>query len=289
MGKLPSFQFYPGDWMSDVKLRRCSHAARGAWMDILCILHDSDEYGIVRWPLSELARTAGIPLKIINELVEKQVLRGGDSGISAPYIYVPRSGRKDGDPVTLIETTDKPIWYAGRLVKDAYRREHKGASSRFKPHPKGDTKPPENGAPSHRHGECKSDGSSSSSSSSISPNPLTPSVKGNESGRVLDQIRIPECLDSELGRKAIQDYAALQGSHGKFNLFSFQGVLEQLAYFSTAKAVGYLRAWHRRNRFEPRLSIDWEEYAPSADELGSVSAEKPKQQRVRLPRVQVSQ
>lgn len=289
MGKLPSFQFYPGDWMSDVKLRRCSHAARGAWIDILCILHDSDEYGVVRWSLAELGKTAGVPAKIMQELVEKEVLRGGDSGIEKPYVYVPRSGRRDGEPQELVPATDKPVWYSGRLVKDAYRREHKGASTRFQSKPKGDTKHSPNASPSQRHGECKSDGSSSSSSSSISPNPFSPTVKGNESGRALDQIKIPECLQSAIGRKAVEDYAALQGSHGKFNLFAFQGLMDDLTFMSSTKAIGYLRAWHRRNRFEPRWNIDWEEYAPSAAELETVEQQKPKPERIRQPRVQVAQ
>jgi hypothetical protein len=48
----PSLQFYPADWMANRNLRRCSLAARGAWMDVLCVLHDSeDEYGLVRRPL----------------------------------------------------------------------------------------------------------------------------------------------------------------------------------------------------------------------------------------------
>jgi hypothetical protein len=54
--KRPSFQFYPADWKNNSKLRRCSEAARGAWVDILCLLNDCDEYGVCRWPLAELAR-----------------------------------------------------------------------------------------------------------------------------------------------------------------------------------------------------------------------------------------
>ena len=31
--KLPAFQFYPGDWRKDPNLCRCSHAAKGVWID----------------------------------------------------------------------------------------------------------------------------------------------------------------------------------------------------------------------------------------------------------------
>lgn len=130
--KRPSFQFYPGDWMSDLKLRRCSPAARGVWVDVLCALHDSDDgYGFVRWPLKELARTIGAAMPQIKELVDKGVLRGNDSEVRDACIYVPRSGRRDGAPVTLIATQPGPLWYSKRLVKDEYVRTTRGEGTRF--------------------------------------------------------------------------------------------------------------------------------------------------------------
>ncbi len=43
--KLPSFQFYPGDWMKDPSLRSVSLEARGLWMDMLCLLFESVRRG----------------------------------------------------------------------------------------------------------------------------------------------------------------------------------------------------------------------------------------------------
>lgn len=43
--KRPAFQFYPADWRKDVELRSCSIAARGLWMDMLCIAHECEPYG----------------------------------------------------------------------------------------------------------------------------------------------------------------------------------------------------------------------------------------------------
>lgn len=45
--KLPAFQFYTGDWMKDANLRRCTHAAKGVWIDILCLMFDSEERGVL--------------------------------------------------------------------------------------------------------------------------------------------------------------------------------------------------------------------------------------------------
>lgn len=159
--KRPSFQFYPADWRKDANLRRCSPAARGVWMDLLCILHDSDQYGVVCWPLKELASAAGASLAHVRELVDKRVLKGCDAGMCEPLIFTPRHGRREGAPVELIATQAGPIWYSSRFVRDEYVRTIRGESSRFGA---GDGEAPK-AAPKPPLG----DGPTSSSSSSSSP------------------------------------------------------------------------------------------------------------------------
>ena len=99
--KRPSFQFYPADWRGNTKLRRCTEAARGAWVDIMCVLHDSDEYGVLRWPLEDILRAAGVSEKSGKELVSKLVLKGSD-GDMEDFIYTPMHAGKAGDPVVLV-------------------------------------------------------------------------------------------------------------------------------------------------------------------------------------------
>lgn len=144
--KRPAFQFYPGDWQRNANLRRCSPAARGVWVDVMCMLHDSDEYGVLRWPLKDIAQAAGASMAHVRELVEKAVLKGSDKRVDEAYVYTPRSGRKDGEPVILIPTQAGPIWYSSRMVKDEYVRTIRGESSRFGEHmgdaPKPAPKPP---------------------------------------------------------------------------------------------------------------------------------------------------
>lgn len=43
----PSFQFYPGDWLTDPKLNLCSPATKGVWMDLICHMYLSDEPGFL--------------------------------------------------------------------------------------------------------------------------------------------------------------------------------------------------------------------------------------------------
>lgn len=45
--KNPWMKFYPSDWRGDAKLRMCSIAARGLWLEMLAIAHEAEEYGCV--------------------------------------------------------------------------------------------------------------------------------------------------------------------------------------------------------------------------------------------------
>lgn len=161
MSVRPAFQFYPADWRNNSKLRRCSEGARGAWMDILCILHDSDEYGILRWPLEDIARAAGVKLKYAQELAAKEVLKGGNEKVAA-FVFTPFHAGSAGAAVTLIEASDGPLWYCSRFVKDEYIRQRRGAQTRFAV----DHQSPPKSPPIPPIGDQLGDGPSSSTSSS---------------------------------------------------------------------------------------------------------------------------
>lgn len=162
----PSFQFYPADWRNNAKLRRCGWEARGVWIEIMGLLHDSDTYGVLHWPLKEIAQAIGAPMKAVNELVSKGVLYGTEKGACTPMTYRPKSGRVEGEEVTLIEEQQGPVWYSPRMVRDEYVRTKRGESTRFgdapSHSPKGGIGEGLNAPPTRRQG----DGSSSSSSSS---------------------------------------------------------------------------------------------------------------------------
>ncbi len=144
--KRPAFQFYPAEWRNNAKLRRCSWGARGVWIEVLGLMHDEDEYGVLRWPLAELANALGCPIKLLQELADKGVLKGIERGGIAPYVYVPTHAGKEGEPVVLVAECSGPAWYSSRLVRDEYLRSVRGASTRFAETPKrpngGTPKPP---------------------------------------------------------------------------------------------------------------------------------------------------
>lgn len=185
----PSFQFYPGDWRANAKLRRCSDAARGAWVEVLCLLHDSDEYGVIRWPLADIARAAGVPAKLLKELASKGVLKGGDDGCDT-FVYTPRHAGKDGEQVTLLDAQDSVCWYCSRFVRDEYIRQRRGISSQFSE----DNQPPKS-QPKTPFGDGSSSSSASASSSASSSDKIPPpphGEKGSQSLRKLDNLPTTE-------------------------------------------------------------------------------------------------
>lgn len=169
--KRPSFQFYPGDWQANSNLRRCTHEEKGIWMDIICLLHDQEEYGVVRWSLKELAQAVGAQVSKVRSLVCKGILKGTDASSQCePYIFTPIGpGRKKGDPVTLIHGQQGPIWYSSRMVFDEYKRVIRGEHGAApKPTPDNALKPPIGAAPKPPPDYAPSRaGASSSSSSSL--------------------------------------------------------------------------------------------------------------------------
>lgn len=128
----PAIQLYLGDWRSNANLRRCSWAAKGVLLEVMALMHDSAEYGLLRWPLREIARAVGCPASLVRELADKAVLRGADAGACAAYVYTPRSGGVDGEPVILVPEQPGPLWYSKRMVRDEYVRHRRGKTTRYR-------------------------------------------------------------------------------------------------------------------------------------------------------------
>lgn len=125
-------------------------------------MHDSEEYGVLRWPLKDVAQAVSCRLLELRALTAKEVLKGGDVEIEA-LIYTPRHAGKDGEQIILLPHQTGPIWYSSRMVRDEYVRTIRGESTRFgeqnappKLIPKATPKPP------------IGDGASTSSSASTS-------------------------------------------------------------------------------------------------------------------------
>ena len=47
MGKLPAFQFYPGDWRKDMGVQALNYFDRGVWHEMICLMHESERRGVL--------------------------------------------------------------------------------------------------------------------------------------------------------------------------------------------------------------------------------------------------
>lgn len=103
--KLPSFQFYVGDWRKDTDLQGCSIGARGLWFEMLCMMHEASKRGYLQHEngkpvaVKKIARIAGCTVcettRFINELEESGVF----------------------------SRTSDDVIYSRRMVRDEERRE----------------------------------------------------------------------------------------------------------------------------------------------------------------------
>lgn len=123
--KRPSFQFYPGDWLHDAALRVVSVGARGAWIDMLCLMHQSTPYGYLRvnqkviLPVN-LALILGATLKEVEGWLKELEDAGAFSRTPDGCIYSRRmvrdeetrqqralDGAKGGNPALTVKARDK--------------------------------------------------------------------------------------------------------------------------------------------------------------------------------------
>ena len=72
--KLPAIQFYPGDWHKDQGVQALDLAQRGAWFELLLMMHDSDERGVLLvngqpMPDAVIARRLGLDNQTSNQIL----------------------------------------------------------------------------------------------------------------------------------------------------------------------------------------------------------------------------
>jgi hypothetical protein len=175
----PSFQFYPADWRKDPELQSCSLAARGLWVEMLCIMHEAEPYGhlVVNGKSmneKQLSRAAGGSLKQIRVLLSELESTG------------------------VFSRSDDGVIYSRRMVKDQHIRTvraHAGAKGAAAtnaarlpeglPQQKSGKHPP----PSSSSSSSKDKDAKASSSSSDKPNVDRPKTVGEAVRVVFDHWR----------------------------------------------------------------------------------------------------
>lgn len=106
MSANPWMKFYPRDWRGDQALRAVSIAARGLWMECLCIMHEAKPYGHLvlngqKVADDTLARMAGVSVDEVLALLAELRQAG------------------------VLSMTSKEVIFSRRMTKD-YSRAQKG-------------------------------------------------------------------------------------------------------------------------------------------------------------------
>lgn len=110
MAKLPSFTFYPGDWLRN-DVAGCSLEAQGLWLRMMIVMHDAEVYG-------ELS-VGGYPMP--DEFVAKKC------GISRTKY---RKFLKELEDFSVINREKTGVIYSGRMRRDEAKRQQNAARQR---------------------------------------------------------------------------------------------------------------------------------------------------------------
>jgi len=158
----PWFKFYPQDWRADEKLRMCSLAARGLWMEMLAIMHRSERYGQLliggRVPTdTQLAVQAGAPSDQVPALLAELEEAGVFSRTAGGAIYSRRMTR-DQKKAEIARKNGK----SGGNPKLGNKKKNPASD-------KGSDKPPDKGGLKPQRPEAREQIPDSSSTQSPSP------------------------------------------------------------------------------------------------------------------------
>lgn len=122
-------RFQAGRWLNDRRLRSCSPAARGVWVDVQFHLLAQDRPGVTMAALAKVAKDTGADIALLRELATAGVLRGSDRG-GAEFTWAPSHAGRKGEPIVLLSVDDGACWYCPELVREAYVRERRASSIR---------------------------------------------------------------------------------------------------------------------------------------------------------------
>lgn len=240
MSKLPAFQFYPGDWRKDPGLQSLDLTHRGAWIEMLCMMHESQERGVLTlngkpMPVPAIARQLGITADeceaIIDTLLDYGVAmrRPSDGAIC--------SRRMIRDEEARIERKKK--------LSDAGRR---GAQKKWG----GDGVGHAEAMPDPKPGPC----SENSSSSSSSPSGLSSAAqkKGDRSASRSDfdwDRDCPSNLNTSTVRGAMSEWFAYRRER-KLAKWKPSTIKKQLAAFADDGPGAFVAAveWSIRQQYQ---------------------------------------
>lgn len=131
MSARPWIKFYPADWRADPRLRRCSLAARGLWIDLLCYMHEGSPYGHLTIDndvpdVDGIALLVGRTLKevktAIKELEDRNIFSRTSSGIIFSRRMIRDKEKAEADCKNGANGGGNPLIRRGTVPKEARTR-----------------------------------------------------------------------------------------------------------------------------------------------------------------------
>lgn len=154
MKQQPWMKFYPADWRADPKLRMCSIAARGLWVEMLALMHEAEPYGHLSVAgvvpdARQLAALVGAPVKEVKAAMDELEAAG------------------------VFSRTDNGTVYSRRMVRDRERAERDKANGRKggNPNVKGGVNPPVDGQDKAHMPEARDNVTSFANAQEVTPPP----------------------------------------------------------------------------------------------------------------------
>lgn len=79
--KMPAMQFYPADWRKDLAVQALCYHDRGVWFEMLCLMHESSERGVLLlagqpMPEDVAARLLGLDNQTFNQTLSNLLTYG---------------------------------------------------------------------------------------------------------------------------------------------------------------------------------------------------------------------
>lgn len=128
---MPAMQFYPADWRKDLAVQALGYFERGVWFEMLCLMHESSERGVLLlngapMPDEMVARLLGLDNQTFNQTLTTLLTYGvakrreTDNAIYSKRMVADEklcqirreAGKRGGNPVLLKQnptTRDKQI------------------------------------------------------------------------------------------------------------------------------------------------------------------------------------
>lgn len=116
--KTPFLKFFTSDWRADPRLRMCSAAARGLWIEMICLMHEATPYGHLlvngRPPTDDqLAALSDIPAEEIPPMLCELEVAGVFVRTKTGVVYSPTviawNNRSGGRPA-IPEWIRRAVW-----------------------------------------------------------------------------------------------------------------------------------------------------------------------------------